>query len=625
MDINNSDCGNSQQGDTLKQNPLNSSCEGVYNCSYDFLNCSQDPDLPPTPSNDIIQAWTWGDAPNRQGLQDCLNSLVREQWELCESAAGSTLSSLRLSQRLVLTQRYLTALKRSTSPVHQPEPKPVTQIQRRPDNENMSGREQRATLGLARVGSRAALSFAFAFCRRSWRSGEDQDLCSELLAESLEAMRSLPEASLYQTDSVSNICIEVVERADKFLKQVVSGEVSGRGGPLPPLEDRHIALALLLELDIQKASLSCLLSNVMLLLNLWNNNTTRSQNQRNVTSSKSAPLLPVLKRLRDIPTAASAQEQQQDQCLDETERFEPCQSFLDYLEYPTDNERNIDLKLSAVTLMCELDRLARPLVPPNPAAMPLTTSTSSTEHSQVSGGKQEVGFWGFGRCETVLEGLGIVSVVSVDKYIYVVTGEGKLIRVSVNGSDKEVETVDTKLLEERDSKPVKIAAAGDGKHFLLLTENGEVWSWGLGDGGRLGHGDQTSLPSPHLLQDLVGKTIVKISAGSTYSAAITQEGQLYTWGKGNYGRLGHGTVEDCLVPTLVSALNSYKVIDVACGTGDAQTLCVTREGVVYSWGDGDYGKLGRGGSDGSGIPRSGLLLGRRGLRQAGSRRQRWIR
>ena len=45
--------------------------------------------------------------------------------------------------------------------------------------------------------------------------------------------------------------------------------------------------------------------------------------------------------------------------------------------------RNIDLKLSAVTLMCELDRLARPLVPPNPAATPLTTSTSSTEHNQV--------------------------------------------------------------------------------------------------------------------------------------------------------------------------------------------------------------------------------------------------
>ena len=40
---------------------------------------------------------------------------------------------------------------------------------------------EKATVGLARVGSRAALSFAFAFLRRAWRSGEDADLCSELL------------------------------------------------------------------------------------------------------------------------------------------------------------------------------------------------------------------------------------------------------------------------------------------------------------------------------------------------------------------------------------------------------------------------------------------------------------
>ena len=48
---------------------------------------------------------------------------------------------------------------------------------------------EKATMGLARVGSRAALSFAFAFLRRAWRSGEDADLCSELLQESLDALR----------------------------------------------------------------------------------------------------------------------------------------------------------------------------------------------------------------------------------------------------------------------------------------------------------------------------------------------------------------------------------------------------------------------------------------------------
>jgi len=48
----------------------------------------------------------------------------------------------------------------------------------------------------------------------------------------------------------------------------------------------------------------------------------------------------------------------------------------------------------------------------------------------------------------------------------------------------------------------------------------------------------------------------------------------------------------------VDALKSFRVVDVACGSGDAQTLCITDNDCVWSWGDGDYGKLGRGGSDG---------------------------
>lgn len=76
------------------------------------------------------------------------------------------------------------------------------------------------------------------------------------------------------------------------------------------------------------------------------------------------------------------------------------------------------------------------------------------------------------------------------------------------------------------------------------------------------------------------------------SAAISANGTLYTWGRGNYGRLGHGKSTDCSVPTIVSALNGQHVVRVACGSGDSHTLCVTNQGRVYSWGDGDYGKLG---------------------------------
>lgn len=85
---------------------------------------------------------------------------------------------------------------------------------------------EKATLGLARVGSRAALNFSFAYLRRAWRSGEDVEFCSELLTESLEALQSLPEATLFDETNVSQVWLEVVERSAKFLRQVVTGYLS---------------------------------------------------------------------------------------------------------------------------------------------------------------------------------------------------------------------------------------------------------------------------------------------------------------------------------------------------------------------------------------------------------------
>lgn len=58
----------------------------------------------------------------------------------------------------------------------------------------------------------------------------------------------------------------------------------------------------------------------------------------------------------------------------------------------------------------------------------------------------------------------------------------------------------------------------------------------------------------------------------------------------------------------VEALLGYQVIDVACGSGDAQTLCITADDNVWSWGDGDYGKLGRGGADGCSVSWNSRVL-----------------
>ena len=60
-----------------------------------------------------------------------------------------------------------------------------------------------------------------------------------------------------------------------------------------------------------------------------------------------------------------------------------------------------------------------------------------------------------------------------------------------------------------------------------------------------------SYDSPKLVDYLDGLNVIEIAAGSSHSAAIVSEGDLYTWGLGKYGRLGHGDTETQLKPKMV--------------------------------------------------------------------------
>lgn len=82
-----------------------------------------------------------------------------------------------------------------------------------------------------------------------------------------------------------------------------------------------------------------------------------------------------------------------------------------------------------------------------------------------------------------------------------------------------------------------------------------------------------------------------VSCGSCHTAVVADTGDLFLWGKGENGCLGHGDDADALVPTLNSTLHEWRiqVSHVACG--HAQTCAVAADGRVYSWG---YGKTGTG-------------------------------
>ncbi|XP_017887257.1 E3 ubiquitin-protein ligase HERC2 [Ceratina calcarata] len=535
----------------------------------------------------IMDSWIWGPQPSVTDLTSCINLLIKEQRKLCYEVANSTLSATRLRQRLVVARRYFTALSRHKPQESKDTPaasKPITKLQKvvRPN--------EKATLGLARVGSRAALNFSFAYLRRAWRSGEDIEFCSELLSESLEALQSLPEATLFEETNVSQVWLEVVERSAKFLRQVVTGDiVSGKSSCPIPLTDQHTALCLLLELVTQRATLSSLLDSVCLLLHLSGKH--KHQDNRVMPPGSTAPLVPLLRRLNMIPTSKS-------RWKDANVLPGPCEVLLKYLRLPEDDTTSVDLRKAAVIIMCNLSRLAAPLLPP------IITDRIQKNHSQTV---QEVLAWGslkFGNgtspfyCDAVAE-LGVKQLCCAERALMILSNNGN-VYMMYYGSETQYPQRVYGFLE----KPVTmIAAHPDGTHYLALTQDNSVYSWGNGDGGRLGHGDRTWYDEPKLIEALVEKNITFIACGSTYSAALSSNGELYTWGRGNYGRLGHGNSDNVTVPTLVSALNGHMVVHVACGSGDSQTLCVTASGIVFSWGDGNYGKLGRGGWDGSKTPK----------------------
>ena len=62
----------------------------------------------------------------------------------------------------------------------------------------------------------------------------------------------------------------------------------------------------------------------------------------------------------------------------------------------------------------------------------------------------------------------------------------------------------------------------------------------------------SSLDTPKLIEALRGMNVTHLACGSNHSAVIVDHKELYTWGSGEFGRLGHGDEETQFLPKLVS-------------------------------------------------------------------------
>ncbi|XP_007943342.1 RCC1 domain-containing protein 1 [Orycteropus afer afer] len=166
------------------------------------------------------------------------------------------------------------------------------------------------------------------------------------------------------------------------------------------------------------------------------------------------------------------------------------------------------------------------------------------------------------------------------------------------------------------------------EHALLLGAAGQVFSWGSGRHGQLGHGTLEAELEPKLLEALQGLHMAEVAAGGWHSVCVSETGDIYIWGWNESGQLAlptrslaeegktvagkatgltvdgsevKGTAggEDGTPAPYIAVQPFPALLDLPLGSdavkascGSRHTAVVTRTGELYTWGWGKYGQLG---------------------------------
>lgn len=132
------------------------------------------------------------------------------------------------------------------------------------------------------------------------------------------------------------------------------------------------------------------------------------------------------------------------------------------------------------------------------------------------------------------------------------------------------------------------------EHICALTENLEVFTWGKGDSGALGLGNTISYSLPQKINLSSDHTITQVACGAWHTVFIshyqTNNNFLLVMGRNSEGQLGTGKLCRELLPCRVNL--PEEICKVACGTN--HTIALVQSKSLYSTGDNHFGQLGLG-------------------------------
>jgi alpha-tubulin suppressor-like RCC1 family protein len=133
----------------------------------------------------------------------------------------------------------------------------------------------------------------------------------------------------------------------------------------------------------------------------------------------------------------------------------------------------------------------------------------------------------------------------------------------------------------------KLVASG-AYHTAAIKTDGTLWSWGFGTNGELG--DNSSITKSSPVQEALANTMWKhIACGANHTAVIKTDNTLWLWGFNTQGQLGKNDITHRSSPVQeVTESSNWKQV----AGGEFFTAAIKNDGTLWSWGHNGWGQLG---------------------------------
>lgn len=194
----------------------------------------------------------------------------------------------------------------------------------------------------------------------------------------------------------------------------------------------------------------------------------------------------------------------------------------------------------------------------------------------------------------LLQGLNVTSIAAAKFHSMAATADGKLYSWGfgrggrLGFSDFDIHSGQVAVITPQQvccgigNRRVKIIAVAK-HHSLVATEGGEVFTWGSNREGQLGYTSVDTQPTPRRVTTLKAR-VVAAAVANKHSAVLTEAGEVFTWGCNREGQLGYGTSNSASnhVPRVVEYLKGKTFLAVS--AAKYHTVVLGLEGEVFTWG-----------------------------------------